>query len=698
MNAEFLEKNSFDLRGFLLLLWVRKWSVLVVVLIGLSLTSIGMASVSSLYMGRTLVLIEVPKGEQGDSILYNEIEIFRSRVMARRVADRLNLMSDPEFNGRFDYKEGVVGKGFKKLSVYGSELETLPENAAEKGIDAVVSHFLKMLDVRLIDGSNVIEVEFMSVSANRAALITNSIADLYLEKRFDKEFQVAQKQSSELKSRLSELQEQVENSEQAVIDYSLQHPLVGELEASSDEAYLEMNSQLAAARTKYTAVEARLARVRKHGDDSSSVIQGLKGEKMKLEGGLAILSARYGDKHPDIINAKSEIEELRSSIVLEKRKVLATLKSDVKSSAARVRSLEEALAELKGKSSDDKEIVAQLNILKREAQSAQLVFDAFLEAYQQRDVSADEKKLEARVLSYAVSATQPSYPNKLLWWGIGIVLSLLVAVGVVALLEKLDNTFRRASQLEAMFDYPCYGLIPQMAIGSQRELADYIVSKPSSALAESVRTLRTVLNLRTKKGNKKTKVVTVTSSLSGEGKTVLSVWLGRLAAKSSEKVIVIDADLRRPDVHHCVGQSNDATLVDYLTDQKELADIIQKTDPSGVHMIYGRSVPNSALDLVSIEKMAKLVEKLRKAYDLVIIDSPACLAVSDAQVLANMSDHTVYAVEWGKTSRDVVASGVKKFIEMENANVSFVLTCVDMERYAKYGADHYSQYKECYNN
>ena len=122
-------------------------------------------------------------------------------------------------------------------------------------------------------------------------------------------------------------------------------------------------------------------------------------------------------------------------------------------------------------------------------------------------------------------------------------------------------------------------------------IADHILNKPSSAVAESIRTLRMVLNLRAGSNiEERPKVVTITSSLPAEGKTTLSSWLGRAAAKSGEKVIIIECDLRRPNLHRIMRKSNDKALVDYLTGDVALDKVINKDDPSGAHVIYARNV------------------------------------------------------------------------------------------------------------
>lgn len=339
----------------------------------------------------------------------------------------------------------------------------------------------------------------------------------------------------------------------------------------------------------------------------------------------------------------------------------------------------------------------KLDELDREAKSNKLIFDTFLQTYKRSDEQEDLQEAGVRVLSYAVAPSRATYPDKMLLLSLASALSLFLGLGMAFLLEKLDNTFRSASQLERVGHFPCFALIPEVDQLKDGPTADFVISKPSSTAAESVRTLRTVLNLRSDK-DKRPRVVTITSSLPGEGKSTLSGWLARLAAKSGERVILIDADLRRPSIHRNFGASNEISLVEYLTGKKTLKEAIQKDSASGLHILYGKSVPNSALDLITSQKMSDMVEALREAYDLVIIDSPACLAVSDARVLARMSDRTLYAVAWDKTPREIVVGGVKQFSDMGYGPLAFVLTNVNVHRHVRYGYGdtvyYYGRYKE----
>ena len=147
-----------------------------------------------------------------------------------------------------------------------------------------------------------------------------------------------------------------------------------------------------------------------------------------------------------------------------------------------------------------------------------------------------------------------------------------------------------------------------------------------------------------------------------------------------------------------MNKNNELSLVEYLSGQNKLEEIIDTNDPSGLHVIYGRAAPNSALDLIASSRMDQLVRSLRKAYDLIIIDSPACLAVSDARALTKLSDQIIYAVSWNKTSREIVHSGISQFPKLSNARIATVLTNIDLKKHVEFGfgeaISDYSAYKE----
>lgn len=726
------EDVLIDVRSIFLMLWRRKYVIFGIMLIGFSLTIMALTIITPQYTARSLVLVEsnqrsnIPSElkllidnyvRYDSTLVMNEIELIRSRSMARKVIERLELLTDPEFNMAYreslkEYAPELLDRKqtYKSFNVFKSELGSLPPEIVEHQINTVVTRFLQSLSVRSIPGSYAIQIQFVSPDPAKAALIANTTADLYIEQRLEEKFKASRKLTDWLDERLEELRDQVRESELAVAKYRAGNNLTEGIRTYiSTEQVSQLNAQLINAKASLAEAQARLSQIRAlsknkgaietSGDVlSSGFIQTLRSDEAALMQEYAELSNRYGARHPAIVKIKNELAGVRAQINQEMQKVAASIANEVEVAQARVKALQDGLNDLKDVRDMQNEKLVRLNELEREADSNRMIFDNFLQTYKRSDEQEELQEAQARVISYAAVPAKPSYPDRLLFLSLGLALSLFLGMLLSFLLEKLDNKFRSARQLEKFSGFPCFALIPAVKSKTQQELANFILDKPSSTVAEAVRTLRTVINLRARRNGAKPKVITITSSFPGEGKTTISGWLSRLAAKSGEKVILIDGDLRRPNVHRSFGRTNDVTLVEYLTGKNKLEEVIVKDELSGLHIIYAKSVPNSALDLVSSVKMETLIEALRKEYDLVVIDSPACMAVSDARILATYSDEIIYTVGWDKTPREVVMSGVKQFSDMGYNNLAFTLTNVDVKRHVRYGYGdtvyYYGDYQE----
>jgi succinoglycan biosynthesis transport protein ExoP len=249
---------------------------------------------------------------------------------------------------------------------------------------------------------------------------------------------------------------------------------------------------------------------------------------------------------------------------------------------------------------------------------------------------------------------------------LGLMLGLLLA----GMNEQLDRGFKNQRDLEAMTGLKVTGLVPV----PKDSKAALVLQKPAGITAESVRSVRAAFKLIGEKEGRQIKVVTVTSSQEEEARALLGLWLGRLAARSGEKVLIIDANLRQPSLHTLLERSNTPSLVDYLTGQNYIEQVIWKQDNSGAHMIFGSEIPNTALDLIGSEKMKKLSGYLRQGYDLVVMIAPPCLATADAAILANESDQTLYVVTIKTAERSKLAKGLKLFEGFGYSALSLVMT------------------------
>ena len=390
-------------------------------------------------------------------------------------------------------------------------------------------------------------------------------------------------------------------------------------------------------------------------------------------------------------NIKSEInkELLRTAELLENNMAVELKRTEV---------LSGNLKDLEEKRKEENQATIRLKELEGEAETIRQIFETFLESYKKSDRQEDLQEADAQILSYASVPLSPFHPNKKLLMSLSAILGLFAALGLIVLLENLDNAYRSALQIEKETGLICVGSIPGIKASKNFKTSDYVVKHPTSVTTEALRSMKTVLMLNQKHHNQPLDVLAVTSSLPGEGKSTMSVWLARLAALSGKKVLIIDCDLRRPNVHNLMGVQNNVSLVEYLTGETSLEDTIVKDTVTGLDMILGRSVANTALDLLSSKRMEDFIKLAREKYDFVVLDTPASLAVSDPCILAEYADHMIYSVQWDKTPRELVLSGVKQFKDLGFKNLSVAFSLVDLKKQAKYGygetAYYYTHYTE----
>ncbi len=728
------DDGMLDVRYVFKTFWRRKWLLLAVMITGFFAAFLFTAFIPLQYKAQSLVMIQTVKLDEqsidvqsfltkiriDDGQMLSEAEVIKSKELIRALIERLDLMNDPEFNpkavaiNKTAAKDKPSSPDFKSLSLYNQSSSTIPSELLNKDLAITIDRVLSHITVRPVLNTFVMQIMVSSTDPSKAAQIANVLADLYLEQRLETKFNASRKVTSWLDRRLTELRNQVRVSEAAVEKYRSENNLIqGARSEITTQQMTELNSQLVLAKSERAQAQAKLDQALRWASNPSEIdvsseilnnpfIIDLKTAEIDILRRRSEMMQRYGDKHPLIINSNNELDSIRTKLSVEMEKIVQTLRNDLNVADASMNSLQLSLDEVEGLRKTENEATIRLRELEREAEANRLIFDNFLSTYKRNDDQESLQEPDAKIITYATPPNKPFWPNRPLILSLTTLMSLFLGICIVMLLEHLDDSFRSISQIEMKTGYPCYALIPKAEGVAEENLAEYILEKPSSAVAESVRTLRLVLNLRGERDGQKPRIVSVTSSLPGEGKTTLSSWLGRVAAKSGEKVLVIDCDLRRPNLNRILKAPAEKTLADYLSGQARLEEVIYRKDPSGAHMIFARSVPNTALDLLSSEKMKNLLLSLRQVYDLVILDTAASLAASDARVLANMSDHTLYVVGWDKTPQDVVLNGIKPFSDFGYKKLSFVLSNVDVHRHARYGYGdtgyYYGRFKDYYSN
>jgi capsular exopolysaccharide synthesis family protein len=713
---------EFDLSEFFKKLWRRKALIFGTIVVLTAAAAIASFLVKPRYTASSFILLQsrgatiinldqaLATGlDGGGETIESEIELISSRRLAAKAVERLHLETDPEFNANLR-PPGLLASVLALreyipkewiTAVLGSDnAEKLsPEEMRTKELAAVVDAFLERLNVARQGLSRVIGISFTSEDPKTAANAANALADLYILDQLEAKYEATRKSTEWLSEKIAGLRQKVEDSEQAVEDFRKQ---AGLLEGTGgpliSQEISDLNSQLIIAKTARAEAEARLGQarqlVRSSGGAASAaevlqspIIQTLLSQETEVKRKVAELSLEYGERHPRLINARNELKDLESKMTKEVNKIVQGLRNEVGVAQAREASLRRSLDQVKGRMAQSNSAEIQLRALEREAAADKAMLENFLGRFEETSAQEDLKsqQADARVISVADIPSDPSFPKAKLIIALVFVGSAFVGIFLVFVVEQLDSGFRSGEQIERTAHVSVLSLVPAVTGFSAKRQPpyDYILERPTSAFGESIRSLFTSLLLSHVDSPPKT--ILFTSAQSGEGKTTMVVSLARMLAKSGRNVIVIDTDLRKPSVGKFLKLPATPGLVELLSGEEKFENVVRTDEPSGAHVITAGKYATNAADVVNSDQMRRLLEGLSRSYDMVILDSPPILAVSDARILARLVDRVVFAVRWADTRRATVISSLRQVTSAGAKLAGVVLTMVNVKKHAQYG-------------
>ena len=652
------------------------------------------------------------------STIESQIQVIRSRSLALRTIEALGLERDPEFNPALR-EPGTAAAliGWLKALAPGEPAVPSEEERLALEQTRIVETFSDALSVSRVGRSSyVIAIAFTSERAAKASRVANTLADLYLVEQLEAKFEATERATDWLNERLGTLRTELEKSERLVEVYRSEHGLVSSGGVTVDEQQLaEVNAQLILARAHLAEKQARFRHVTAlldagSGVDSvaevlaSTVVHDLRQKQTELAREQAELESRYGDRHPRMINIRAQREDLELQVGVELQRIVANLENEVMVARSRTQSLEASLANEQSQRSAGESARIRLRELSRHAAANRALYESFLGRFKETREQQGIQEADARIISAAAVPAAPSYPRKGLFAAAGFLASLLVGLGVVFLLERLDNGFRTNRQLEDALELPLLASIPELAgdeaavEGEILSPPDYVLARPRSVFGEALRGLRTALLLSDV--DAPPRAVVFSSSMPSEGKTTTAISLGRSIARSGKRVLLLDADLRRPAVSRELGLNPQAGLVECLSGQASLAEVILEDEASGMHVLPALEGAANAPDLLGSEAMRTLLEKLKTDYDLVLVDSPPVLIVSDASVLGRICDKLVFVVKWEETPRPAAVDAVHRLRQHGVPLAGVVFGRVDTRRDADhhYGDSYYRTASKYYVN
>jgi polysaccharide biosynthesis transport protein len=726
-----LPPQESTLREYFRVLIKRKWTVIGCLAAIFTIVTIASFKMVPIYdaVGRIAInkpdnyLVNFKEGQPGGDYsdpteLDTEVAILQSDLLALQVIKNLNLDKMPEFGGRPGPTDSLAPD---------------PLQADTAHTSALLGGFKGGLRVALKPNTRIVEIHYVSTNPQLAALIVNTLTNTYVEQNFKTKFESTMQASDWLSKQLVDLQMKVETSQEKLVRFQKEHEILGTDEKQNiiTEKLAELNKELTGAESArmqkeslYRLVEsadpeivAATANALEAGGLGGSaglaLVSGLRSKQADLKIHIAELSTQFGPSYPKLEQLNNQIKEIDAQIELELKKVSNRIRGQYLAAQQEETMLRGEFEKQKQEANKLNESAIQYSLLKRDVDVNRQLYEGLLEKLKEAGVTAGLKSTNIRLVDAARTPTYPTEPNIPRNLAFALVLGLTSGIGLAFLLENMDNTVRTTEQAQIISGLPALGMIPMgskngvdstgkklLNVASSREAVELVTqARPQSQMAESYRALRTSLLLSNLGTPPKT--VMVTSARPQEGKTTTSINTAIVLAQKGVRVLLIDADLRRPSVHKTLGMGPRSGLSNVLTGSVTLEHAITRSPIlSNLFVLPAGTPPPNPAELLASSNMRDLLNELRDKYDHIIIDTPPTLSVTDAVVLSQRVDAIILVIRSSKTTKQALRRARDILMQVNAKITGVLLNAVDLSSpdyyyyYEYQGKYHDSYYRE----
>ena len=673
------------LRQYAYMLLKRKWLILGVLLaftvLGLILTLLK----TPLYVATVRVQIErdsakiveggatLPTDPESSDFLRTQYELLKSRAMAERVVSSLHLYDEDSF---FQPRD-VSPIGLLSGILSSSKIELPPPTARQGWATGIV---LSHVTVSPVPGSRLVDISYVDPSPARAQQIANGYADAYVASNLDKRFEANSYAKTFLEDQIKQLKIRLEESERALQDFAEKEKMV----EVSDKASIAENNlaaanaaagQLISERMKNeqlwrqveTATAINLPQLL-----SNSVIEVLRAQRKTLETEYQEKLENYKPSYPTMVQISNKIKEVDRQLAAEVKTIKNAYKGAYESSLAQENEMKARMETLKGEVLDLQKKGGQHNILKREVETNRGLYNGLLQRSKEVDIAGGVGTNNIFIVDRAMLPGAPSEPNLSRALMLSLALGFGAGVGIALLLEMLDDRVRAPEEVEALSGVATLGVIPR---AEGVDAVNEAINAPHSAVSESYRSLGTALQFSTENGLPRS--ITVTSTGPGEGKSTTAVAIARHFAQMGLKVLLVDADLRKPTLHAKLGLKNTNGLSNYLTGSSLPPEVIQGTDHANLSFMASGPLPPNAAELLNGTRVFSLISIGSEVFDLIIFDAPPILDISDALLLASACAASIFVVGAGEKRKGMIRAAMRRLQLTRITVIGTVLTKFD---------------------
>ncbi|HEY7231047.1 MAG TPA: polysaccharide biosynthesis tyrosine autokinase [Pseudolabrys sp.] len=737
---------SADLREILRILNRRRWIIITTTVASLGAAAAFLLTATPKYTATSTILIDPRRSSvvesndnnqsrssvaPDDGTINSQVSLIQSAAVLRRVVDELDLSDDPEFKPRAGLLNLII-PSFETTQPLAPGQS--PEDVAKSAtVDFLADHRLAVIRQ---PATYVIDINVKSESPEKAAKIANAIVDSYFYEQLRNKQDTRKTAASWFDKQIQDLRSRVLASDKAVEDFRAAHNLtLAQGVTINDQQLGDLTNKLIEAQVQTAEARAKFEQVQNivktHGDPgavsqalASGVITQLRAQYAEAAKNLADVSSKFSSRHPLVVNAKAQVREAQKLINDELERVLESTRQDLQVAQSHQEALQKSLDDLTHVSNEAGNDQVRLRELQREADANRTLYASFLARY--KEISAQESAdlPDSQVVSKADIPIAPSFPKSKLVLAIAVVGGSLLGGMLVFAVELFDRRIKSVQQAEEVTGIPTLAAIPligvrglaRRAIRGRRELdrydpkavqvlppamqpplMRYSLEEPTSLFAESVRAVRLAVQRAARTETVKT--VVVCSSTDGEGKTTLAVNLALSLAAIGTRTLLIEGDLRNPEMSRSLCPRASVGAIEVATGQASLREALLLDRTTGLAILPSppSQEPSNSSEFVFSDAMSNMLAQLRQHFDHIIVDSPPLFPLVDARALADIADRVVLTIRWDSTPKDVVAQSIQALAPVYDRMLGTVLTRVDMRRLRYYDYYRSSSYLAPYS-
>lgn len=618
------------------------------------------------------------------SAIDTEVEILRSPAIALAVAQKLQLYKDPEFGGAQDMKS--------------------TDPSLRNVVAAVQGHSR----IRRIGLTYVVQVGFVASTMARAKQIADGLVNAYIARKLDEKLSTILRANHELGSTLGTLRNQAVEAEARVQDYQARNKLAGTNGMALMQSEMStLDQQIAGAQADSAEKNARLSAALRQENDgtgasdvgatlASGTVGALRQKEADLSATLSQLQTEFQADYPAVQKTTAQLAAIRQQLKSETGRILSGLRSDAGAAAQREQSLLASRQQTADQLAANNRALAGLLTLQQDADTAKKIYETYLTRASDVSAARSLQQVDATVESRAIATPGSPFRSLSFILIIGAVLAAIAALVAVLLKEGWNRRIRSWVDVTRETGFQLAAVLPDVAaVARANDPSGHIMRHPLTASAESIRSLRAFLAV----SSPKSKVIAVTSSVPGEGKTFTSVCLARSLAASGQKVVLLDCDLRRASASKYFDKP-EYGITEIMGKQVPVERALTQDVKSGLWFLSGTATSDISGDIVGTERVDELLRKLSTQFDKVIIDTSPLLGFGDARIYASCADCVLHVVRWDHTPASTVHAAMQILRQSEARVAGIVLNKVNVRQQARYGfadgSDYFHYYGSAY--